>query len=116
MLWKMVEIAQIHLYIYIYAVENGVNSTDSSLYIKYIYAVENGRNSTDLCYLYHLYTTLMLSAYMVFDTISPISGSFLRASPANGLGSSHALLVIIHITYWVLYFIFLSTTITYIDS
>ena len=34
MLWKMADIAHISIYIkYIYAVENGRDSTDSSLYI-----------------------------------------------------------------------------------
>ena len=42
MLWKEVEIAQIHLYIYKI----------------YIYAVENGRYRTNLFYIWHYYATM----------------------------------------------------------
>ena len=46
------------LYIkYIYAVESENSSTDSSLYIKYIYAVESENSSTDVCSSSHYYAT-----------------------------------------------------------
>ena len=55
----------------IYAVENSIYSTYSSLYIKYIYAVENGNWSTDVCSRsYFIYEVCSRSYYYV----QPIRG------------------------------------------
>ena len=54
----------------IYAVENSIYSTYSSLYIKYIYAVESENSITDLCSSSHFIYEVCSNSHFIYEVCS----------------------------------------------